>query len=88
MPMSKPATTVKSPARTRKPRKSPLHQAIVAAEKAVLRAQNRKSRGFKSIARFEAKIASITANAGQFDALIAQLAANAETLRKMAAAIA
>lgn len=83
--MTKTATTVKSP--SRKPRKSPLQQAIAAADKAVTRAHSRKERGFKRIAKLEAKIAVISGSSGQFDALIQQLQANAETLRKLAATV-
>lgn len=70
--------------KTRTPRKSPLQQAIVAADKAVTRANKRKDRSFKRIAKMEAKIAEILGNSGQFDALIAQLQANAQNLRQVA----
>jgi len=81
------STTVPSPARTasapkaKKPRRSPLEAAIVAAERQLARMTRRKARAGNRIGRIEARLEKARASIGQYDAVLKQLQANIDSLR-------
>ena len=72
-----------TPTKIKTPRKSPIAIAIIAGEKAVIRANKRHARSLARADKMRAKIATIIASGSSFDALVAQLRQNVENLRKV-----
>ena len=76
-------TTTPTAKKIKTPRKSPIAIAIIAGEKAVIRANKRHARSLVRADKMRAKIATIIASGSSFDALVAQLRQNVENLRKV-----
>ena len=79
------ATLGKATAKTgnRKPRKSPMGQAIFAAEMSLQRCAFRKEHALKRADSLKIQIATIVKNASQYDSLLATLQENLQSLREM-----
>ena len=69
------------------PRKSPLASAIASCEDSLAQTEGKKALYAIRIETMQAKLAEISANAGQFDALIATLHKNLESLHMAESAL-
>lgn len=67
----------------RKPRKTPMGQAIFAAEMSLQRCAFRKEHALKRAESLKLQIATIVKNASQYDSLLATLQENLQSLREM-----
>ena len=67
----------------RKPRKTPMGQAIFAAEMSLQRCAFRKEHALKRADSLKLQIATIVKNASQYDSLLATLQENLQSLREM-----
>ena len=67
----------------KKPRKSPMGQAIFAAEMSLQRCAFRKEHALKRADSLKLQIATIVKNASQYDSLLATLQENLQSLREM-----
>jgi hypothetical protein len=67
----------------KKPRKTPMGQAIFAAEMSLQRCAFRKEHALKRADSLKLQIATIVKNASQYDSLLATLQENLQSLREM-----
>ena len=77
---SSPSRTITA-AKTKKPRRSPLEAAIVAAERQLTRMTRRKARAGNRIVRIQARLEKARASIGQYDAVLKQLQSNIDALK-------